>query len=74
MKENVCLQSDGIEVTENDLNITQKVFNDFSLIAKIHRNFYVTVFDNRENRKILLKFSGGKCKSAKIERIDEGEE
>ena len=52
MKENVCLQSDGIEVTENDLNITQKVFNDFSLIAKIQRNFYVTVFDNREN---LLK-------------------
>ena len=57
MKENVCLQSDGIEVTENDLNITQKVFNDFSLIAKIHRNFYaITMMECINNKSLIFLF------------------
>jgi hypothetical protein len=70
----VYLESDMIEITRQDVEIARNAFSDFRDIAETHRNFYVTVFENRENRKLIFKFSGGICRVAKIEKIDEGEE
>ena len=70
----VYVESDTVEKTEKDVEITKNIFDDFKMLAEKHRNFYITVFDNKENRKVILKFSGGICRIAKIEKIDEGEE
>lgn len=69
----VYLESDTIEITSKDVELAKNVFVDFNAIADEHRNFYTTVFLNTENRKLIFKFSGGICKEAKIEKIDEGE-
>ena len=73
-KNSVCLESETIEITQKDVELAKKVFVDFNAIAEEQRNFYTTVFLNAENRKLIFKFSGGICKEAKIEKIDEGEE
>lgn len=70
----VLLESETTDRTQKDLDIARSVADNFKELLPIYRNFYVTVFENHENRKVILKFSGGKLKSAKIEKIDEGEE
>lgn len=70
----VNLESDTIELTEYDVNLARYVFKDFKKIAENHRNFYTTIFLNKENRKLILKFSGGICRIAKLEKIDENED
>lgn len=70
----VYLESDTIEITEKEVDFTRNIVKDFKELLPTYRNFYVTVFENHENRKVILKFSGGELRSGKIEKIDEGEE
>ena len=44
----------------------------FGLTDFINENsdFYITVFKNKENRKIILKINGGFIKQAKIEKLN----
>lgn len=70
----IHLQSDTLNLTQADLDLTREVVRNFSGVTECHRNFYVTVFENGRNRKVILKYSGGQLRQAKIEKIDEGEE
>jgi hypothetical protein len=70
----IHLQSDTLNLTQADLDLTREVVRNFSGVTECHRNFYVTVFENDRNRKVILKHSGGQLRQAKIEKIDEGEE
>ena len=62
------------ESVDEDFNRVRKVCRAFSEITEKYRNFYTTIFLNRENRKIALKFSGGEIRSAKISKLDESED
>ena len=69
----VHLESETLDLVQADLDLTREVEKTFSGVVDFHRNFYVTVFENNRNRKIILKYSGGELRQAKIEKIDKGE-
>lgn len=69
----VHLESETLDLVQADLDLTRDVAQTFSGVVDFHRNFYVTVFENNRNRKIILKYSGGELRQAKIEKIDKGE-
>ena len=69
----VHLESETLDLVQADLDLIRDVESIFSGVVDFHRNFYVTVFENNRNRKIILKYSGGELRQAKIEKIDKGE-
>lgn len=74
-RKGVKLESNSFEeISEEDFELADKTITDFCSLNKKHRNFYVTVFENKRNRKIIFKISGGELKNARIEKIDEDED
>lgn len=69
----VHLESETLDLVQADLDLTREVAQTFSGVVDFHRNFYETVFENSRNRKVILKYSGGELRQAKIEKIDKGE-
>ena len=68
----VKIQTETLErISDEDFNILQESSDDFKVLAKKWGSFYVTMFLNENNRKVIFKFAYGKLIAAEIEKLDE---
>ena len=74
MKDKVRIESETIKkLSAEDVKLTTEVYYGLQFFIGDNRDFYITVFKNKENRKIVLKVSGGLLKQATIDKIDKRE-
>ena len=68
----IKIQTETLErISDEDFNILRESSDDFKALAKKWGSFYVTMFLNESNRKIIFKFAYGKLIAAEIEKLDE---
>lgn len=60
-----------LRISDEDYDLLQKSSDDFKTLAKKWGSFYVTMFLNENNRKVIFKFAYGKLIAAEIEKLDE---
>lgn len=71
MADKVPIQTDTIvKLQQADVDLITDVYYSLSDFIENNRDFYITVFKNLKNRKIILKVSGGLLRQAQIEKID----
>lgn len=71
----VRIQTDTLPgISDADYELLKECRDDFLLLAKKWGSFYITVFRNVENRKIVFKFVFGKLIFAKIDKLDDEKE
>ena len=71
MTDKVAIQSEIIvKMQQADVDLITDVYYSLSDFIENNRDFYITVFKNIKNRKIILKVSGGLLRQAQIEKID----
>lgn len=69
------LESKNIErLTGSDFDLTNDVLDALQDFTEKYRSYYITVFLNKDNRKLCVKYVYGDLKSAVINKIDEGAE
>lgn len=74
MKDKIPIESETIEhLSREDVELITDVYYSLSDFIALTPNFYITVFKNKENRKIVLKINGCLLKQAFIEKIDKWE-
>ena len=74
MKDKVPIESETIErLSKEDVELITDVYYSLSDFIELNPNFYITVFENKGNRKIVLKISGSLLRQAVIEKIDRKE-
>ena len=71
MKDKIPIESETIkQLSKEDVELITDVYYNLSDFIALTPNFYITVFKNKENRKIVLKICGCLLKQALIEKID----
>ena len=71
MKDTIPIESETIKrLSKEDVELITDVYYSLSDFIALTPNFYITVFKNKENRKIVLKICGCLLKQALIEKID----
>lgn len=70
----VKLESETIELSDDELNYAESIIKDFKRMTDKYRSFYITLFQNKDNRKVCFKFTGGSLKKATIDKIDNEED
>ncbi len=71
MTDKVSIQTETIvKMQQADVDLITDVYYSLSDFIENNRDFYITVFKNKKNRKIILKVSGGLLRQAQIEKID----
>lgn len=71
MADKVPIQTETIvKLQQADVDLITDVYYSLSDFIENNRDFYITVFKNLKNRKIILKVSGGLLRQAQIEKID----
>lgn len=67
----VRIQTDTLPgISDADYELLKECRDDFLPLAKKWGSFYITVFRNEENRKIVFKFAFGKLIRAEIEVLN----
>ena len=71
MADKIPIQTETIvKMRQADVDLITDVYYSLSDFIENNRDFYITVFKNQKNRKIILKVSGGLLRQAQIEKID----
>ena len=71
MTDKIPIQTETIvKMRQSDVDLITDVYYSLSDFIESNRDFYITVFKNQKNRKIILKVSGGLLRQAQIEKID----
>ena len=74
MKDKIPIESETIEhLTKEDVELITDVYYSLSDFIALTSDFYITVFKNKENRKIVLKINGCLLRQAVIEKINKWE-
>lgn len=71
MTDKIPIQTETIvKMRQSDVDLITDVYYSLSDFIESNRDFYITVFKNQKNRKIILKVNGGLLRQAQIEKID----
>lgn len=71
MKGQTPIESETIRrLKKEDVELITNVYYSLADFIANNRDFYITVFKNKENRKIVLKINGGLLKQAQIDKLD----
>ena len=71
MADKIPIQTETIvKMRQADVDLITDIYYSLSDFIENNRDFYITVFKNQKNRKIILKVSGGLLRQAQIEKID----
>ena len=71
MTDKIPIQTETIvKMRQSDVDLITDVYYSLSDFIENNRDFYITVFKNQKNRKIILKVNGGLLRQAQIEKID----
>lgn len=62
------------EMSEADHNLAQEVVDAFKPVKEKYRNFFVTVYLNKQNRTVVFQVSKGELKKIRMDKIDIGED
>lgn len=69
MTDKIPIQTETIvKMRQSDVDLITDVYYSLSDFIENNRDFYITVFKNQKNRKIILKVSGGLLRQAQIEK------
>ena len=73
-KRKFYIGSSTLPFSEEDFKIAKDVAKAFSVVAEEYGTFFTTVFLNKRNRKVVLKFYSGDFTHVAIDKLDMNED